>query len=139
MAVKTMKLGPGELSIGEAVGATVFSSQVRAVKLVPNVEKDDDEYVLDGQMVPGDRTETWTLEGTLVQDVGAAESSTEWLFDHRGEVHPFTFVPNTAGAVTFTGEITVEAIEIGGDAMTKPTSDFEWALIGEPVKAGGGV
>lgn len=135
MPVKTMKLGPGELSIGGTTSPTVFSSQARSVKLVPSVDRDDDEYVLSGEQVEGDRTETWALEGTFVQDVGATDSTTEWLFDHRGERHPFTFVPNTATGVGFTGEIIVEAIEIGGDAMTKPTSDFEFALIGPPTKA----
>lgn len=133
MAIKTVKIGPGSLTIGGTTDLTNFESQARACKLVPNVESEDPFYVLSGEQSEGDRTESWTLEGTFVQDFGATDSTTEWLFEHRGERHPFTYVPNSVAARQITGELIVEAIEIGGDANTRPSSDFEFVVIGEPV------
>lgn len=133
MAIKQTKIGPGTLTIGAELDLTNFESQARAVRLVPSVDTEDPFYVLSGEQAEGDRTESWALSGTFVQDFGQAESSTEWLFEHRGERHPFTFIPSTATGRQVTGELVVEAIEIGGDAMTKPTSDFEFVVIGEPT------
>lgn len=133
MTIKTTKVGPGTLSIGESTNLMQFESQARAVTLTPKVETSDPFYVLSGEQSEGDRDESWTLKGTFVQDFGAADSSTEWLFDHRGERHPFTFTPSTATGRQVTGELIVEAIEIGGDANTKPTSDFEFVVVGSPA------
>lgn len=133
MAVETITVGAGQLTIGAASDLTNFSSQTTSVKLVPSVDQGDAIAVLSGESVAGDRTESFNLEGTILQDLGATESKTEWLFEHRGETHAFEFVPNTAKGKKITGSLVVEAVEIGGDVGTKPTSDFEFLVIGEPV------
>lgn len=133
MTVKTITVGPGTLTIGDAAELTNFSGQVTACRLVPNITKEDPINVLSGEQVPGDRTEAFTLTGTLLQDFGDAESTTEWLWEHRGEVHDFTFAPSTAKGREITGQLEVEPIEIGGDVKTKPTSDFEFTLSGAPI------
>lgn len=133
MAIKTTKIGPGELTIGDSGSLMQFSSQAKSVELEPSVETSDPFYVLSGEQSEGDRTESWALKGEFVQDFGAADSTTEWLFEHRGERHPFTFTPSTATGRQVTGELIVEAITIGGEANTKPSSDFEFVVIGEPV------
>lgn len=137
MTVNTLTMGPGTLVLGDVGDTQAFSSQVTNVRLVPSVDNGDPLNVLSGESVPGDRDESWTLAGTLVQDIGAgiagADSLVEWLFTNRGTEVPFTFVPNTARGRQFSGTLTIEAVEMGGDAKTKPTSDFEWALSGDPV------
>lgn len=133
MAIKQTKIGPGTLTIGADTELMAFQSQARSVVLEPEVDTDDPFYVLSGEMAEGDRSETWKLTGTFIQDFGQTESSTEWLFEHRGERMPFVFVPNTAAGRQVSGELVVEAIAIGGDANTKPTSDFEFSVVGEPV------
>lgn len=133
MAVQTITVGAGQLTIGADTELINFSSQVTTATLVPDVDQDDPIKVLSGESVAGDRTESFTLEGTMLQDLGAEGSTTEWLFEHRGETHAFEFVPNTAKGRKITGSLVVEAIELGGDVGTKPTSDFEFTLIGEPV------
>lgn len=134
MAVNTYTVGAGSLTIGATTELTNFSGQTTAVRLVPSVDQGDAIRTLSGESVAGDRTESWTLEGTLLQDLGATTSTTEWLFDHRGETHVFEFTPSTAKGKTITGSLVVEAIEIGGDAGTKPTSDFTFTVVGEPIK-----
>jgi hypothetical protein len=135
MPVKSITIGPGTLTIGSDTELTNFSSQVTKCSLVPKVTVADPLDVLSGEQVPGDRTETNTLEGSFLQDFGAADSTTEWLWEHRGETHDFVYAPSAANGREITGQLTVEAINIGGDVKTKPTSDFVYTLVGEPVFA----
>ena len=132
MTVNTITVGPGTLTLGETGTLSTLSSQVTACRLVPNVENEDPIDVLSGEQAPGDRSESWTLAGTLLQDLGAVDSTTEFLFTNRGTQMPFEFVPSTAAGKKITGTVVPEAIEMGGDAKTKPTSDFEWQIVGEP-------
>lgn len=130
MTVKYITVGPGTLTIGETADLTDFSSQATSVKLTPSVDNGDPINVLSGESVPGDRSESFTLDGTFLQDVQAAGAgSTDWLFEHRGQTHPFVFVPATAAGRQITGDLVVEAIDIGGDAKTKATSDFSFIVI----------
>lgn len=140
MPVDTITIGAGTLVLGEEGSLTNLESQVTACRLVPSVENSDPTNVLSGEQAPGDRSESFTLKGTILQDFGRASGSgvdlTAWLFDHRGETMPFTFVPNTSKGKGITGDLTVEAIDIGGDVKTKPTSDFEWTVVGAPSISG---
>lgn len=133
MAINTTTVGAGTLTVGAVAELTNFSGQVTSVRVIPSVDYGDQLRALSGEVVAGDRTESWTIEGTILQDLGATESTTEWLFEHRGESHVFEFVPNTAKGKKVVGTVTVEAIEVGGDVGTKPTSDFAWTLVGDPV------
>lgn len=132
MTVTAMTMGPGTLTLGDAGSPTSLSSQVTNCRVTPNVDTGDPINVLSGESVPGDRDETWVLAGTIVQDLGAVDGVAEWLFANRGTTVPFVFVPNTAAGKQFSGDVTVEMIEIGGDTKTKPTSDFEWQISGDP-------
>lgn len=134
MAVNTLTMGPGKLTIGADTAIMQFESQVTECVLKPKVDNDDPIPVLSGEEAPGDRSESWTLEGSLLQDFGATKSVVEWLLTHRGELHPFKFIPRSGtGAKQITGTLQVEAVDIGGAARTKPTSDFEFVVIGAPT------
>ena len=135
MAVNAITVGPGTLTIGETGTMSTLSSQITACRLVPSVENEDPLNVLSGEQAPGDRSESWALTGTILQDLGAVESTTEFMFEHRGQQMPFEFIPATAAGKAFSGQLVVEAIEMGGDVKTKPTSDFELQLVGEPTLA----
>lgn len=131
--VQTITIGPGVLTIGADTDLQQFEQQVTSCKVTPSVDKGDRVPTLSGASVAGDRTESFTLNGSFLQDFGRQDSTTEWLWEHRGEVHPFTYTPNAANGRTVNGRLTVEAIEIGGDAETKPTSDFEFELESAPT------
>lgn len=136
MPVQSITVGPGVLTIGATTDLTTFESQTTSCKLTPSVDKGDPINVLSGEQVSGDRTESWTLDGNFLQDFGSTDSRVEWLFEHRGEDHPFEYTPNTAKGKSVTGTLTVEAVDIGGDVNTKPTSDFSFALVGSPAITG---
>lgn len=129
----SITIGPGTLHIGGDNVLVNFSRQVRSCRLVPSVEYGDNIDLLDGSTERGDRSESFTLEGTWQQDFGQQASVVEWLFDHRGEDHPFDYVPNNTLGRRISGTLTVEAVELGGEVKEKPTSDFSYSLIGEPV------
>ena len=133
--IKTLTIGPGKLTIGAPDALSNFASQCTSAKLVPSVDKGDPIKVLSGESAAGDRSESFTLEGNLLQDFGATESTTEWLFTHRGEDHPFEYVPNTGAGKKITGTVQVEAIDIGGDVESKATSEFKFDLVGAPLIA----
>ena len=135
MAVKTLRVGPGKLTIGADTDLTAFESQCTACKLVPSVDNDDPIEVLSGEQVAGDRTESFTLEGAVLQDFGAADSRVEWLFNRRGESHPFTYIPRNDAGKQITGDLQVEAVEIGGDVGTKARSDFEFVVTNVSIGA----
>ena len=53
-------------------------------------------------------------------------------FDHNGETVPFSWQPNATSG-TWTGEVTVQALEIGGDVNARITTDFSFPLTAAPV------
>lgn len=133
MAVSTYTVGAGTLTIGASGDLTNFSSQITSCKLEASADLGDTIYVLSGESVAGDFSETFTLTGTMLQDLGAT-SKTEWLFNNAGETHVFEFVPSTAAGRRITGSLVVSSpAEIGGDVRTKPTTDFSFTVVGKPV------
>lgn len=130
MTVKYITVGPGTLTIGSDDDLTDFSAQATSCKLTPAVDNGDPINVLSGEQVPGDRAESFTLDGTFLQDLQATGTgTTDWLFEHRGETQDFVFVPQSAAGRQVSGQLVVEAIDIGGDAKTKPTSDFSFIVL----------
>lgn len=136
--IDTITVGAGTLSLGETGSLTQLESQVTSCRLVPDVTVDDPINVLSDEQAAGDRSESFTLQGTLLQDFGRATGVdiSHWLYEHRGEEMPFEFVPSTSKGKSITGILVVEAVDIGGDVKTKPTSDFEWQVIGAPTISG---
>lgn len=136
MPAKSYKMGPGTLTVGETGSPQDMSCQITSAKLTPSKDAEDDLNVLCGDVVPGEVTYTWALAGTLVQDLSTGGVNL-WSLANAGLQLPFTFTPSTAVGQTFTGILTVDPLEIGGDVKTKPTADFEWSLVGQPVASAG--
>jgi hypothetical protein len=138
MPAKTVKLGPGTLSIGETGTLVDFTCQITGAVVEWSVDVGDDTPVLCGETVPGERTYSSTLSGTLYQDLGDAAGIVAYSWAHKGEEVPFTFVPSTAAADEVSGTVIVDPLSVGGDtAGENMTSDFEWTIVGEPVLGAG--
>lgn len=138
MAVVTLKPTNGTLTIGVSASLQNFSSQVTNCRLVPKADQGDPIYVLSGESVAGDFTETYTLEGTILQDFGSVGSKQEWLLTNTGQTFPFEFSPkNGAGTKKLTGSLVVSAVEIGGDVNTVASADFSFTVIGKPNTVAG--
>ena len=132
MPAKTYKLGPGSLILGETGTPLEISCQITAITLEFEADAEDDVPTLCGDVVPGDETESGNMTGTMYQDLYVGGIG-EYSWTHAGEVVPFAFEPNTELAASYTGEVKLRRLNIGGDVKTSPTTDFEWPLVGIPT------
>lgn len=138
MPIGSYKMGPGALTIG--AGGTILdaSCQVTNARVEPSedVAKTDAVPVLCGEEIPAEESATYSfrLKATVVQDLAAA-GVCDFTWTHAGEELAFEFVPNTVAARAVTGTVRVAPITIGGDVdkTKRPTSDIDWAVIGEPA------
>jgi hypothetical protein len=129
MALVDSRVGVGTLTIG----TNGWEEQITNVKLVPDVESEDPEPTLaDVDPLPVEST-SWTLEGEAIQDWADSDGFVRFCFANSGAEVPFSFVPNTADGVEFTGTCKVRAIEIGGDAKVRNKSSFEFPVSGLTV------
>lgn len=138
MAVVESKLKNGSLKLGTSPG-TEFACQETNVRITPeHNEEGDQTETLCGDVLTPVTTTAWTLNGTAIQDwdgpAGASIVQYSWAND--GLTVPFTWKPN-ATATTFTGNVTVRALELGGDVNTRITTDFAWPLAGKPTTTWG--
>ena len=134
MPATTVKLGPGLLTIGETGTPVDFTCQVIGARVEWSVDADDPVQVLCGDSVPGDRTYSASLTGSLFQDLGDAAGIVALSWASKGTELPFTFVPSTEAGQEVSGTLILDPISVGGDeAGANMTSDFDWAIVGEPT------
>jgi hypothetical protein len=134
MPATVVKLGPGELSVGATGTETDFTCQIIGARVEWSVDADDPVQVLCGESVPGDRIYSAELTGSLYQDLGLATGIVAYSWANPGAVVPFVFVPSTTAGQAVTGELIMDPISVGGDeAGANMTSDFAWAIVGEPI------
>lgn len=133
MAIQRMKVGPGRLTLLDnsvtPAAATEFSHQLTTAVVSWDDDTGDPIDVLCGETEAGDVSWSATLSGTLYQD---ADVLVPWTWQHKGETFDAQFVPSDASGKQVTGRLTVKPLDFGGDVKTSPTSDFEWAFVGEP-------
>lgn len=131
--VNVEKVGPGTLTIGEIGTEQDISCRVSSILLEPEKDQDDAIPVLCGDNVPGAIRYTWQMTATILQD-WSPEGINKWSLTNAGVELPYTFVPKTLGP-TITGTLVVDPLAIGGTVGSKPTSEVEWTLVGQPVWA----
>lgn len=133
MATATLtdsRLGPGTLTLG----TKDFGVQISNVKLSPEHNTEDGTPTLGIPKPAPLLTTTWLLSGTAIQDWEDTAGFVEYAFTNNNTVVTFEWVPNDAKAVKWTGQCQVKAVEWGGDVATQNTTDWEFAVIGDPVK-----
>lgn len=134
MPATAVKLGPGTISIGEVGSEVDFSCQVTAAHVDWTADAEDPVAVLCGESVPGARSYSSVFAGTLLQDLGVTGGIVDFSWANKGAQVPFTFVPSTTAGVEVSGTLIVDPLSVGGDeAATNMTSDFEWAIVGDPT------
>lgn len=121
------KLRTGVLTIG----GTDFAAQATAVRVNPahNTQGDPLE-LLSGDVLPASTTRADTLAITAVQDFSNPAGFQSYSWAHDLEVVAFTWQPRGAGGETFTGQVEVRALPVGGDVNTRLTADAEWTCVG---------
>lgn len=131
MATQADKLGPGKLIFGEPGDPQEFSSQITKAELTPEYDSDDDIPVLDGGVVAGDETDTYTMAGEFLQDYSSMKSLLVWCKRNSGKVMPFEFVPKSDGALHVKGQVKIRAVKLGGDVKKTNTTEFEFPGVGD--------
>lgn len=133
-APKATKLGPGVLLIGDATTGQDASCKTSATKVEWDKDKEDNVNVLCGSTIAGATAYTAKLTGTIAQDLHESNGIVAWSWAHKGEQHPFLFIPNSAAGKKVTGTLTVDPLTVGGDEVKKNMmSDFEWDIVGDPL------
>jgi hypothetical protein len=130
--VKSQTMGPGTFSIGEVGTPLDLTAQVTNLKVTPSAESEDAVVTLSGESLAGQRTYTWALSGTLIQDL-TEEGMFDYTWENKGTQVPFQFTPSTAAGRTVSGTVTIDPLELGGDVNAKNSVDFEWGIVGDPV------
>lgn len=133
MPLTDSRLGPGTLSLG----STDYGTQVSNVRLVPSNDTEDGTPTLGIPTPPPLITTTWELQGTAIQDWEDAAGFVEYCRTTNNTTVAFEWVPNTGNGVTYSGNCTVTAVEIGGDVATQNTTDFTFRVVGDITRGTG--
>src|SRR4051812_10755666 len=132
MTITESRLKTGVLTFGATPTPVDFSCQPTNVRLTPSYEDDgDDTETLCGDTIPAGKKETWVLAGTSIQDLDDPDGFISYCFTNRMKTVPFSWEPNTTGAPTYSGDVVIVALEIGGDVNTRLTTDFEFDVSGD--------
>jgi hypothetical protein len=131
MANVRYKVGPGSLVFGEVGSEQTIEAQILEATVEPDVESEDDELVLSGEVIPGEEEFTATLKFKCIQDI-KTNGIVRWSWTNKGEVVPFVFIPNTVEDTQITGEVKVRPLTVGGEVGKRADSDVEFPCVGFP-------
>lgn len=131
MTITESRLKTGVLHLGDATTGVDFACQATNVRLTPSYEDDGDNLeTLCGDSIAPGKKETWVLAGTAIQDFDDPLGFVTYCMDNATTTVAFEWTPNTTGAPTFSGNVVIVAVEIGGDVNTRLTTDFEFDVSG---------
>lgn len=143
MPVRSVKMGPGTLELGETLEALEVGAQVRAMRLkvTEQVQRTDPIPVLSGEELAAEESTSYeyTLEGTVLQDYTAeADGMGDYAWTHKGQRVAFRFTPSTETGRTVTGVTIPVPLDFGGDvsktaALEAPVA---WRVPEEPTGLG---
>lgn len=131
MPVTDSRVRRGSLTF--TVGGTEvdFSCQPTSVSITPEFGGEDDAVeVLCGDSLGSTAgNQTNSLEFTAIQDFVDPEGLVAWSWDHSLEIVEFAWTPNPEGP-TYSGQVQVQALTIGGEVGSRVTSDATWPITG---------
>jgi hypothetical protein len=130
MPLVDSRLGPGTITFG----AVAYSYQASNVRLSPSIDETDGTPTL-AEPAPAPLAKVkWALAGTVIQDFDEPLGFVNWAMDNALDAIAFVFVPATASGTSYAGTVQIRPVEIGGDAGGQITTDFEFPIIGDPVR-----
>ena len=127
------RLGVGTLTLG----TVDHGAQIANVVLTPSVDETDGTPTLADPTPLPEQKESWALEGSAIQDFEVEAGFVNYCFDNAGSVVPFIFDPLTASGPSWSGNVLVASVPIGGDAGVQITADFSFAVEGKPTRIAG--
>jgi hypothetical protein len=133
-------LGPGTLKIGSVGSEIDASCLVNNARLTSSKDQGDPKTMLCGTVKPGSVTYSFSLSGNVDVDPEEGEDGLLALSHlSKGTQQPFSFIPNTAEGTEVKGTLIIDPLDFGADDYGSDLdSDFEFALVGDPVWPWGG-
>jgi len=126
MSVTQSRVKDGVLTLG----GVDFSCQATSVRVTPDRQTSGEAAeVLCGTVVPADSKRVDTLNITSIQDFDDPAGFHAYTWAHDGEEVLFSWWPNPH-APTYSGKVTVAALESGGDVNTRLTAQAQWPISG---------
>jgi hypothetical protein len=126
----------GVLSLGATGSAVDFATQSSNVRVTPNYEESGDRLeLLDGTVLEPDTTRIDKLTIEAVQDFTDAAGFVNWTWLNDLTLVPFTWQPNGPTGPTYSGNVNVRAVEVGGDVGKRNMTTAEWNLDGKADRA----
>ena len=125
-------LGPGSLVFGATGSVLDISCQVSNAVIEFDKDTEDDETMLCGDVIAGDRVYTAQLNFVAKQDY-QLDGIIDWTWKHAGEQVPFEFIPRLTSSASVTGQVIVDPVNIGGDVKSRNNSEAEWNIVGMPA------
>jgi hypothetical protein len=123
------------LTLGPTATSTDFSCQVNVGTITPTANNVDVPATFCAGASQTAAPSSFALDLTILQDWGAVKSVSQYLFDHDAEVVDFELegIGVTGSTVTVTGQVTVVAGALGGEAGTPLTADVSLPILGKPT------
>lgn len=135
MAPKPVRFGPGTFKLGTAPG-TDFSCSVQKMGVNPEKDEGDPIKLLCGDSIPGSISYSFSLAGTILQDIGAASGLAQFCWNNMGVSVPFTYTPSTTATTAISGSVILDPVALGtsdGEVGDVLVSDVEFAIVGTPT------
>lgn len=130
----TTPLGPGILKIGETGTEIDLSCYVNSCTIQADKNQGDSTTKLCGDVKPGAVTYDYHMAGNLDLDLDTGTGFFALSQAQAGQVLSYEFTPHTDTGTKAVGELVVDPLDFGGDATGEAmTSDFDFALIGQPT------
>jgi hypothetical protein len=135
MPTTDSRQGPGLLLID----ALPIECQASTITLTPEHEEEDGTAVLCNPTPAPELVTSWKLTGVAIQDweLPALTGFVELARTKNGQQVPFEWTPNTAVGVKYSGTVQVRAVLIGGEVGKQNTTDFEFPVVGDLIRAEG--
>lgn len=109
------------------IDSVSYACQHTNVRLVPSTETDGDPLpVICGQELPAEETDSYVLAITSIQDFTDPAGFQRMTWDKHGTSVPFVWTPAGPSGPTFSGNVRVRRVEIGGEARRRLTVEVEW-------------
>lgn len=130
MPIKEDKLKDGLLTLD----AVEFAAQATNVSVEPTHDEDGDPVeTLDGSQLTPDVTRGDTLKITAIQDFTDVAGFVNFTWENDLVTVPFSWKPRAAGP-TYSGNVQVRAVTVGGEVNKRITTEAEWTCEGPVVR-----
>lgn len=125
-------VGPGTFTVGKVGTELDMSCQLTEFRIEPEVDAEDSVPTLCGGTLAGDRVYSWTLAGTVAQDL-ETDGVVDFTWTNAGAQVPFSYTPDNADVEKkVTGEVIIDPLTLGGEVGKRGMSEFEWTVVGTP-------